>query len=178
MRRLVILATVLAFVTPAFAAEGQVNFFWGRKFLSREDWAPVEQQAEFGVEFTLGGKKWPVAIALDWLEGTESTTIDTVFFRSETTEIAVGVRKIWTPKFWRPFLGGGIAFVDSVVRDEFSSDNDSGVGFWATTGVFFRVFEHFNIGIEYRYSRADVELFDFSANAGGSHVGLLVGFGP
>jgi len=36
--------------------------------------------------------------------------------------------------------------------------------------------EHFNIGLEGKYSTADVTLFGIDADAGGGHFGMLVGF--
>ena len=42
MRRLVILVTVLALATPAFAAESGFNVFLGRKFLSKGDGSAIK----------------------------------------------------------------------------------------------------------------------------------------
>lgn len=43
-------------------------------------------------------------------------------------------------------------------------------------GVYFTVAQHFNIGAEVRYSMADVDIAGVDADAGGLHVGLLLGY--
>ena len=57
-------------------ADADVNFLLGAKTLDDEDWTDtddiggkieLDQQAEFGVLSTFGGKEWPVQIALDLL---------------------------------------------------------------------------------------------------------------
>ena len=43
-------------------------------------------------------------------------------------------------------------------------------------GVCWTLGEHFNIGLEGKYSTAYVTLFGIDADAGGGHFGMLVGF--
>ena len=72
----VALAAVLFLAAPSFAlaGTGNVNFFLGAKILDDDEWAPLEDQGEIGVEVTFGGNDWPIHIAIDVFgSGTEET---------------------------------------------------------------------------------------------------------
>jgi hypothetical protein len=80
----------------------------------------------------------------------------------------------------RPFIGGGLAVINAQVKGTALgvsvSDDDTGVGVWLEGGAYVTLGEHFNIGAEARWSKAEVTLFDVSGEAGGFHVGALLGF--
>ena len=122
-----------------------------------------------------------------------------------TFEVDLGVRKVWEfdHSNIRPYVGGGPAFISASTRlsdpDDFFfggavSDSDLGVGWWAGGGVFWRLGEKLNLGVNARYSTAKVEftstgdsatdalLFGGSGarnrtDVGGAHIGLLLGWG-
>ena len=166
---------------------GNINVFFGQKNLDKDDWEPVEEQSEFGIEVDFRKKDWPVNIAIDVLVSSDDQSIIEPFFgqvdvEGKTTEFNIGIRKIWDEfSSVRPFIGGGLSFI----RAEFegtipglgsASDSDTGVGIWLGGGVYFTLGEHFNLGVELKYSDADVTLFDVDAAAGGTHYGLLAGY--
>ena len=170
---------------------GNINVFFGQKNLDKDDWEPVEEQNEFGVEIDFREKKWPVNIAVDILRSqTEETFTDfdpligpyNAKATASTMEFNIGVRKIWDEfSSVRPFVGGGLSYIRaelevSVTGVGSASDSDTGVGIWLGGGVYFTLGEHFNIGVEVKYSDADVTLFDVDAAAGGTHYGLLAGY--
>lgn len=179
MRQLLMLvATALVITsTPCFAMEYQVNFFLGQKMLDEDDWAPTEDQTEFGVVTTFGGENWPVHIAVDVLGSSEETTEMSIDLTGSTSEFDFGVRKIWGRKKIRPFLGGGIALINGEFEVLGASFDDDGTGYWANGGVFWRLGRRFNIGVEARISRAEITLFGIDVQAGGEHIGLILGFG-
>jgi len=118
-----------------------------------------------------------------------------------TVEFDFGVRKIWQKGKARPFVGGGIASIWATQerllrsppgfggRDPFLperpdilpfgvvSDTDNGVGGWIDGGIFWRLTRRFNLGLEARLSGAKVTLHGEEVQAGGSHFGLVLGFG-
>lgn len=55
-------------------------------------------------------------------------------------------------------------------------DYDYAFGFWVSAGLYVTLAEHYNIGIQTRWSKADVTLFDEDADAGGLHGLLFVGY--
>jgi len=188
-----LLAVAALTFSPAQAdADGHVNFFLGQKSLSSDDWKPLENQIEFGAVMSFGQDDWPVHIAVDVLTSVDQETVYDPFtgdvtLTGSTFEIDAGVRKIWKAGKVRPYLGGGVGIIGAALKgdDGFVSVDaaDAGFGLWADTGVFFRLGSHFNIGLDLRYSSADVDL-DFGSgftaqdvNAGGFSYGLLLGFG-
>ena len=100
---------------------------------------------------------------------------------AETSELNIGVRKIWdqSPNV-RPFIGGGLAFINAEAKGSglgvTVSDDDTGTGIWIGGGVYWTLADHFNIGLEAKYSDAEVTIFGVDAEAGGTHFGVLVGY--
>ena len=99
----------------------------------------------------------------------------------ETSELSFGIKKIWDHSpLVRPFIGSGIALISAEAKETMLgvsvSDDDDAVGIWIGGGVYWTLAEHFNIGFDLRWSKAEVTLFDVDAEAGGTHVGLLVGY--
>lgn len=183
MWRTLVLVMVFSIMSlnPADAQEetwtGNINVFLGAKALDEEDWAPAENQGEFGIQVDFRPRNWVVNLAVDYLVGSGDGNLLGVEFESETSELNIGVRKIWEEfPHVRPFIGGGLSFI----RGEFSgfgvSDSDSGTGIWFGGGVYWTLVEHFNIGLDLKYSTAEVTLFGVDANAGGGHFGLLAGY--
>jgi hypothetical protein len=179
---------VLLFVPgSALAGKGEVNFFLGQKALDEDDWAPVEDQGEFGAEMSWAGPEWPVSIATDVLFSADEQDLIDPFFggtatlTGATSELDVGVRKIWGTKAVRPYLGGGLAIVNAVVEfEEFGlsvDEEETGLGAWFGGGVFWRLGKKFNIGFSARWSGAEVDFGGVDVEAGGTHFGLLLGFG-
>jgi opacity protein-like surface antigen len=166
---------------------GNINAFLGQKNLDKDDWEPVEEQSEFGIEVDFRKKDWPVNIVIDVLRSSDDQSMIDPFFgpvdvKGQTTELNIGIRKIWDgSSSVRPFIGGGLSFI----RAEFegtipglgsASDSDTGVGIWLGGGVYFTLGEHINLGVEVKYSDAEVTLFDVDGDAGGTHFGLLAGY--
>jgi len=184
------LATFALLALPAAlpaCAETNINFFLGSKGLDDDDWAGAEDQGEFGVTNTISPPSWPVGIAIDALV---SARTDTVYIleppvgidlNQGTFELDLGVRKIWRNGKSRPFVGGGIASIGAgreIVAGSVSiDDSDSGGGVWVNGGAFWRLGKKFNIGVDARFSSAEVTLEGQEIQAGGFHLGLLLGWG-
>jgi outer membrane protein W len=165
-----------------------VNFFLGAKSLDSSDWNPNDNQAEFGAVMSFGAKDWPVQIAGDFLVSADQTTSGSTKTTGATFEFDPGIRWLILKKgkvF--PYIGGGVGIIGAAVKveDTFLSVDaaDASLGFWTDAGVFFRLGSNFNVGLDLRYSTADVDL-DFGAgvvaqdvSAGGFSFGFLMGFG-
>jgi opacity protein-like surface antigen len=161
---------------------GNVNFFLGQKSLDSDDWSPLDEQGEFGVLVDFRNKNWPVSIALDFLGSADDTSVSGIKLDAMTSEFNAGVRKIWEVQgsSVKPYLGGGIAFIraeaEGAAFPVVVTEDDNGTGIWLNGGVYWTLGQHFNLGLDLRYSQADVTLFGVDAKAGGSHVGLLLGY--
>ncbi|MDP2167559.1 MAG: hypothetical protein Q8J64_04420 [Thermodesulfovibrionales bacterium] len=195
-RRLVLAATVFMFIAAGSgvcAAEerewtGNINFFFGAKSLNNDDWSPVENQGESGVEIDFMRKGWPVGVVVDSMRSfDEVTVVDPVtgtiskWVESSTSELNIGVKKTWKPGMARPFIGGGL----SLVRAEYEevtvgtgkiSDSDTAIGVWVGVGAYWTLGKHFNIGFELKRSYAEAKRLGKEVDAGGGHAGLLLGY--
>jgi hypothetical protein len=191
MKRLSVLSLTLGvviliagFVLPSQAQiEYEVNFVLGQKMLDEDDWkdpgtgADLSDQPEFGVCSTFGKEGWPVQIALDLTASVDDVTLGGIEVEGSTSELAAGIRKIWKKNKARPFFGGGLAMVNGEFDIGGFSFDDDAVGYWIDGGVFWRLGRRFNLGIEARFSRAEITLFGVDGEAGGEHIGLILGFG-
>lgn len=170
---------------------GNMNLFLGQKNLDKDDWEPVEEQGEFGIELDFRKKDWPVSIAIDILSSSADDSVTvfdplfgfvTVDVEGKTSEFNVGVRKIWEEHpTVRPFIGGGLSFIRAEMEVTIpgfgsASDSDTGVGIWLGGGIYLTMAEHFNLGVELKYSDANVTIADVDGTAGGTHFGLLAGY--
>ena len=160
---------------------GNVNAFLGQKTLDEDDWAPLDKQAEFGVLVDFKQQDWPVSIALDYLGTYDEATELGINVEGTTSEFDVGVRKIWevSGSSIRPYVGGGLAFVNAEFKITSGfpvSDDDNGTGIWLNGGVYWTLGQHFNLGLDLRYSQADVTLFGEEGEAGGTHAGVILGY--
>ncbi len=168
---------------------GNINLFLGTKFLD-DDGRQSDEHGEAGILLDLKHKKFPLSIAVDLLysEGDEDIgvlilgfgTFDTKV-ESQAIEVNIGVRKTWENFVYiRPFIGGGLAFIgaelEASVLGESEAMDDEGIGVWIDFGIYVTLYKQFNIGIDARWSKAEVDLFGKEMEAGGWHIGALVGY--
>lgn len=159
---------------------GNVNLFIGQKALEKDDWEPLEKQLEVGLMFDIGGKDWPVNIALDILGSADVTTIAGIEVTGSTSEFDIGIRKSFLDGNFHPYVGGGLAFIQTEIEGTYGgitvSDDDSGVGLWVSGGLYYSIIEQINVGFDLRYSKAKTTMFDYEGEAGGTHFGLFAGY--
>ncbi|MCK4786753.1 MAG: hypothetical protein KAV87_23545 [Desulfobacteraceae bacterium] len=168
---------------------GNINVFLGMKYLDEGDWAPIEDKLESGITVDFKQQGWPVSIAIGYLLSSDDSfglyyfpgigTITNV--QGETTELSIGVRKIWDHSpVVRPFIGGGIALISAELEAwpfaNTVSDHDDAIGIWIGGGVYWTLAGHFNLGFNLRWSKAEVTLFGVDSEAGGIHAGFFLGF--
>jgi hypothetical protein len=168
---------------------GNINLFLGAKILD-DDWEPIDEHAEVGVLLDLKHKKIPLSIALDLFYSEKDKDIGVTVLgfgtfdtkvEAQTIELNIGVRKIWENfTYVRPFIGGGLAFIgaefEASAPGESVSVDDEGIGAWIDLGIYVTLSQQFNIGIDARWSKAEVDLFGVDGEAGGWHIGALVGY--
>lgn len=183
----IILFVLVCYAVPVWAGgwTGDVNLFFGKKYLDDDDWGDLDEQNEFGITFDLAKGRWPIHIAVDVLGSKESMTVTDLELEGKTSELCLGVRKIFTidgSAIFRPYLGGGLAFVHSEMEAvqipyySKRSEEDDAVGLWLNAGAYFTLSRHFNIGLDLRYTKAETTLFGNDVEAGGTHAGLLLGY--
>lgn len=164
---------------------GNINGKLGVKYFD-EHWTDEGgAQFEAGADIDLRKKTWPVNIVL----GVSWASTFGPIADFTTTELKLGVRKIWEPtRSMRPFIGGGLNFVNAEIETDLDlrmsfadlsvheSESDNGVGAWVGAGVYWTLGNVINLGFEAGYSNTEVTLAGRDANAGGTHGALLLGY--
>ena len=166
----------------AHAGAGAVHLFVGQKFLDEEDWQPIEDQFELGIDAAFGGDDWPVWLHVGLFGSNAEDDIGVgEEIEGTTTELCIGINKTWTTNQFRPHVAGGLAFVNTEVefRDNFGSvsEDDSAVGLYLQGGGYWRLGSSFNLGGMLRFTAADVDVFGNDFSGGGVHLGLTAGWG-
>ncbi len=167
----------LASASQQSAWTWNLNAFLGSKTLDEDDWTPVEEQIEFGIEFDFRRGNWPISIVIEYFNAADDANLWSMEIESKTSELNVGVRKTWNHfQYIHPFIDGGVSFINGEFKALGMSDDDSSGGAWIGGGIYWTLDEHLNIGLEVKGSSADVNLFGVDVDAGGGHYGLLVGY--
>lgn len=173
---------------------GNVNLGAGIKFLDKAwEVKGLTDETEFRFAFDLRQRAWPINIAVNlsyavapdvyWDLQTDDPATDKGIPKVNVTtyEFDVGVRKIVDFKLYsvRPFFGGG--FGRTITQQQFTGDKynetfqDGKIGIWFDGGVYWELDKHFNIGLEYDYSWAKIDLFG-TRNHGGTHFDMIAGY--
>lgn len=187
MKRSFLLALCFAIVTlssiPAHSTSGNLNLFIGQKSLDDSDyWNPVDDHTEYGIIFDMIEKGWPISLELGLLMSSDKSSDHIGTWEANTSEFSVGIKKIWAIRNFplKPFVSGGLAYISA--EDEYEEygysiqEDDSAMGFYLSAGAYATLSQHLNLGLLFRISKADVDLFDDGVGAGGEHIGLFIGY--
>jgi opacity protein-like surface antigen len=184
------LSTLLFMAIPAAHADdtqanswtGNVSGYVGHKSVDDEDWPNLDSQTSFGVISDFRKQSWPVSIAADLIFSADVHESGVAEDTGGTVEAHLGARKIFTldNSSFRPYVGGGVALVTALLENENAGvtvdDDDRAVGAWVGAGTYYAVTPSFNLGLDVRYSKAEVTLFDKEREAGGLNAGITAGY--
>ena len=176
---------------------GNTNAFCGGKYLSKEHWDPVQNHSELGVDIDFKNEDWPVSIAFIFSETYAAKTSGYYTKHiARTTNLNLGARKVFDLGFARPFISGGVAWISAESEDKDTKysgvqrgepaaqtrpfdqnyKSDANYGFWVDAGILTPVIrESFNIGLAWRYSKAQLKDFGEDASTAASHISFIAG---
>lgn len=205
MKKKISLLILLLLVTPALAGaagwSGNVNALLGVKMLDDSDWGDFDDQIEAGVMADFSRDSWPLSLSANLLYSSDSNSDyhdneinDTYYYTyyaedATTVELNLGVKKIWslTDRF-NVYVAGGIAVIYGEMEitrannlysgsyQDTDNEDDTGYGGWGAVGGYVTFTHHINVGLDLRYSSAEIDMYNEEIDAGGFHVGLLVGY--
>ncbi len=157
---------------------GNVNVFLGAKGLDENDWAPVDDQGEMAIEFDFRERTWPLNLVIGLRGAHDEEGVGGGDIESSTSELSLGVRKIWdSAPYIRPFVGGGLALIGAEQKSPAgTSSSDGAPGIWLGGGAYLALTPHFNIGLDLRVTGAEVTVAGVDREAGGVHFGVLFGY--
>ena len=173
------IVSLLAISGPVQAGgfSGSVNGVLGTKQIDNDDINP-RHLGMLGVmsDYQFGAA--PIRLAVDLLLAGRTKEINDEDVNLSTLELGVGGRfVIPTGSDFHPFVGAGLnltsAFVDF---DDGGDDSDGTVGGYATLGAYYSIIGRINVGAMYRYSVAEVELFDEKDDIDAHHWAVMVGY--
>ncbi len=169
---------------------GNVNFGAGIKFMGKE-WADDEfdpnlkDETEMRLAFDIRQRGWPINIAMDFIMD-QSPDLPVMYgpdltsVKFTTYEFNAGVRKILDFRLYsvRPFFGGG--FGRMITQEDYAAPankkyQNGKISIWFNGGCYWELGRHFNIGLEYLYSWAKIDIIG-TRNHGGSHFDMIAGF--
>jgi hypothetical protein len=168
----------------AAGIEGNINMLFGQKYLDDDDWEPVEDQLLLGVMFDITPAGSPIAFAVDMLATSDEDDFydgfDFYEVTGSTTEIDLGIRWYTPPSVVRGYIGGGLAVINAeievAVNGYEASEDDTAVGYFINGGLIVTLMNHLNLGLNARYSAADVEIAGYDTEAGGFALAGVVGY--
>lgn len=173
------LVSASTFLPAISFAAANVQLFVGQKDLDDDDWKGIDPQLEIGVMTTSGPESWPVSIAADLMYSQGSGKRSGVKVTGNTTEINLGVRKIFDSGDLRPYVGGGLAYILAEAKGSVggfsASESTAAPGFWANAGLFYNIGQ-IGVGAGLRFSAANSDKDEFEAELGGLHYGVTVGY--
>jgi opacity protein-like surface antigen len=162
---------------------GNISVYLGKKTLDDKDWSNLDKQGSLGVISDFKKESWPFSIAVDMLVSGSTEKSGSLKDLTGSVETHLGVRKIYklSNSSFQPYIGGGVSLITTNIEHEnngntISKSDDSAAGYWVGTGMYYSVNNHFNLGVDVRYSQADVSLFDVERKAGGVHTGITAGY--
>ena len=166
---------VAATAAPIQAAEVNLNFYpLSGRSLDGDFWAPVEDQAAFGgtVDFGAQGSPLHFAVGLHVSVGEEEFGSFDDNVTGVVSETSFGASKVWGKKGrTRVFLSGGVSVVWAGMDvDDFFfgsvDDDDDSIGYWAETGIYWRLGTNFGLGFYGRILEGtDITLFGVEGDA-------------
>ena len=174
----------LLLVCNCYADEltGNINVTLGMNFMDHDDWEPVDEQRELGINIDLRANS-PVALTIGLYGSSDDDIINGYNVELSTSELRVGLKKIWEiDENISLFFSGGIAIIsveaEVDLRPQYSkiSEKDGNDGFWIGCGAYKTINNSLNIGAQVEFSSANIEIANENADAGGTHVALIVGY--
>jgi len=170
-----LLAGILT-INSAYAANN-VSLFYGSKSLDDVSWQPVEDQQEIGFMLDFQFSDLPLSVAFDYLASDDTGVFEGDTYKGETTELHLGIRQyIDEGKTLVPYIGGGVAAVEGKYSGRGRLERDEATGIWVGIGFNWMLSKEFHIGADFRFSSAELTLFNKEVDGGGVHLGATAGF--
>jgi opacity protein-like surface antigen len=176
------LVLMSSFISHAGDWTGNVSGYVGSKSLKDNDWTNLDSQLSLGLIFDIKKQEWPFSIALDVIGSGDVYKNGSNKDTASTLEYDFGIRKIFNlnNSSFKPYIGGGAAFIsaDFEQKDVFNTikESQSEIGSWIGAGTYYEINDHFIVGLDVRYSKAETKIFDDKREIGGLNAGFTIGY--
>jgi hypothetical protein len=161
------------------ARDNRISLYLGQRNLDEDDYSPVDEQPTFGVEFAHESAGSPVGFEVG-IMGSKDDGSDSGFdLEASTRELYAGVKKTFGSDVVRPYVGGGLSFINSKVEvSGVGDDDDSSLAAYLHGGVGFQVSDAIVLGVDLRFLfGSDITLAGFDTDADYAQLAVFFGFG-
>ncbi len=187
MKRFVLISAVIVACChmPGLALAqwtGNANVLFGTRTLDDDDWKPLEEQTEFGVILDFRQTNWPVSLTVECSTANSDKSRFGILLENRTLEFDIGVKKIFeNSSQFNPFIAGGLAMVNVRPSGDFwglfdIEDDKTDFGGWISGGAFLTLSNHFNIGLQAKYTMVNTNWYGRDRELGGPHIGGFAGY--
>lgn len=154
----------------------RVGLYLGQRNLDEDDYEPVDEQVMLGIEFVHEAREsvvgWEFGLAGSAVEETVEVSSSNVDLEATTGEVYAGIRKSIGSGRLRPYIGGGVAYIQSELEASDGaltvSADDGSIAAYAHAGVSLSLTPGFFIGldlrllfasdVDYRFDELNLEL--------------------
>lgn len=162
---------------PLGAGGSKLTLFFGERELEEDDYAPVEEQETVGAALSWEPAHGGLGGELGVLSSEEEETVLGLDVEGKTLEVFGGVRQNFGSEALRPYLGGGLSWIESEVESGPLTDDDDSLGLYLHAGIDAWVTPNVSLGVEYRLLLGtDMDVFGVETDADYEQVGVTLGF--
>lgn len=158
--------------------DNRIAIYLGQRNLDEDDYAPVDEQATFGVEFARETPGSLVGWEVGIMGSSDDSTVAGFDVTGTTAEFYGGVRKTFGSGRVRPYVGGGLSVINSEVEvSGVGKDDDDSLAGYAHVGVSVDVTAAFFLGLDLRaLFGSDMSIAGVSTDADYAQLALVLGW--
>ncbi len=158
--------------------------YLGQRNLDEDDYEPVDEQVMLGLEFVHEARDsvvgWELGLAGSADEETVQLLGQDVDVEATTGEVYAGIRKSIGSGRFRPYVGGGVAYIQSELEASTSlgsgSVDDGSIAGYLHVGVSFDLTPGFFIGLDLRaLLGSDLDYDGLESDADYEQLALTIG---
>ena len=175
IRTLLMSALLLSAAGSVHAASFHADLYGG-VFQGSDDTEPVDQRKEVGLMGDLTLDILPFGFCANAYYNWDDVESSGGLSEVETVEIQLGIYKQFNVPVVQPFIGGGVAWLNSSFEAAGDNTDEATIGAWAYVGARMTVLL-IDFGVALGYTYAEVEVGGEDVDIGGFRAGVFAGIG-
>lgn len=146
-----LLIAVFAVGALSSCSSTSLSLYYGERSIEEDTGeADISDQPVVGLEAVFGILPFGLGIEAAYFRSEEEGTEAGIDVGAEIQELAIGIRKTFREsKFIRPYIGGGLSYLDSEITVDDVADDDGTGAYYLHVGVGYHIL-FFSIGLDYR----------------------------
>ena len=141
--------------------------------MDKASWSGEDNFGAIALNLDLTKQAWPFGLSASIFSAGDEKKIGSTKTENVVGGLQLGIKKS-IPTFCdelEPFVSGGVyyAVAQKSIKtgDTTRKESDNDVSYFASTGALWHLSSHVNIGIEFRYTEVDVNIFNEDLDGGG-----------